>query len=489
VGDLAARDFALTLYARLLWMKAADGGGGAIGSGLRSEVGAYVADSSDPDSFYMFRAMQEARRTIAALHRDIKTWGAYQHYGNPYYRFFTPERDAGTELVDDVQRARHAMAPGVPLRTQTANSIIQLPPSQVVKTIIGEPPQILRLTQITKFLRVQEARTDFGVSGAGLAVAVIDTGLNVHHVAFAGNGKIAARHNFVDSPGDAQDVEDTDGHGTHVAGLIAANSALLTGIAPEASVIPLRIAKETQVSLILKNTLNPALQWVLDNHKAHTITAVNLSFGGGNWQTGDEFIAATTMLNQAAAPVLIDLFKQLRGKNIAVVVSAGNDYPGSEGMAFPAIVPYCISVGSVFDADIGSFSIDNGRFIAFSTAAGRITPYSQRLHKPDDAQKPYTTVFAPGSIATSAGIIGNNQSVDKNGTSQAAPVITGLILLMQELYMRNNGGKLPPVDKLVEWLRKGGETIKDGDDEKDNVKHTDKEYVRIDALKALQAVQ
>jgi hypothetical protein len=38
----------------------------------------------------MYAAMRDARQTIAAPPYDFRTWGAYQHYGNPYFRFFDP---------------------------------------------------------------------------------------------------------------------------------------------------------------------------------------------------------------------------------------------------------------------------------------------------------------------------------------------------------------------------------------------------------------
>ena len=76
----------------------------------------------------------------------------------------------------------------------------------------------------------------------------------------------------------------------------------------------------------------------------------------------------------------------------------------------------------------------------------------------------------------------------QHGTSQATPVVAGLILLLQEFYQRATG-ELPEVSDLVSWLRRGGVTIHDGDDEHDNVQHTGLDYVRADSLSALDAVR
>lgn len=73
IDDLAASDFALILYARLLGLD---------------------IDLEDPDEvrpanpLYLYEAMRDARRAIASRDYGVQTWGAYQHYGNPYFRFF-----------------------------------------------------------------------------------------------------------------------------------------------------------------------------------------------------------------------------------------------------------------------------------------------------------------------------------------------------------------------------------------------------------------
>lgn len=82
VEDRSARDFALTLYAGLLGLV----------------VNAQPDQAGDPNGLTyhkqlplpMYKAMQQARTAIAMPPSSIRTWGAYQHYGNPYFRFFDP---------------------------------------------------------------------------------------------------------------------------------------------------------------------------------------------------------------------------------------------------------------------------------------------------------------------------------------------------------------------------------------------------------------
>ena len=89
---------------------------------------------------------------------------------------------------------------------------------------------------------------------------------------------------------------------------------------------------------------------------------------------------------------------------------------------------------------------------------------------------------------TSAGIANDEAESVQSGTSQATPVVVGVILLMQQLYQRLKG-ELPEVDDLVTWLRQGGVMINDGDDEADNVEHTHEDFARLDAVRALEAIR
>ena len=59
---------------------------------------------------------------------------------------------------------------------------------------------------------------------------------------------------------------------------------------------------------------------------------------------------------------------------------------------------------------------------------------------------------------------------------------------MQEFYNRAEG-EMPRVDDLVKWLRRGGVSIHDGDDEDDNVEHTNRTFLRADVMSAMDAVR
>ncbi|HEV7734885.1 MAG TPA: CHAT domain-containing protein [Candidatus Binatia bacterium] len=89
VDDMAARAFARRLY------------GGLLGLDVEGTP-ANTADVEPPEA--MHEAMREARRVVGKLAYGVRTWGAYQHYGNPFFRFF--EADIGR-----TPGRRHAATP------------------------------------------------------------------------------------------------------------------------------------------------------------------------------------------------------------------------------------------------------------------------------------------------------------------------------------------------------------------------------------------
>lgn len=340
-----------------------------------------------------------------------------------------------------------------------------------------DKPQItISDAEVDSLIRVNRARDTFKVNGNGLTVAVLDTGLRTTHVDFA--GKVVAQQNFTaDNGNNPNNASDGQGHGTNVGGIIVANGDH-RGIAPGANIIPLKVLGNNGSGDFA--AVENALQWVLNNHQQFSISAVNMSLGGS-----DNVIDDSAFLDERTA----QLIRDLRNQNVAVVIAAGNDFFKfkQEGMSFPAILRECVSVGAVYDSDIGGPISYLSGATAFTTDKDRITPFSQRLH-PEINPATFTDIFAPGAPITSSGIKNDHGESIQSGTSQATPVTVGVILLMQEFY-RQNKGALPTVDLIVDCLRKGSIDIIDGDDENDNVPHKGKTFKRIDALLALEAVR
>jgi subtilisin family serine protease len=336
------------------------------------------------------------------------------------------------------------------------------------------PPNfpVLRMldADVDDFIEVVRARAISKVTGKGLSVAVIDTGINKNHVDFI--GKIIPGQNFSDEANPSDPTIDLDGHGSNVAGIIAgrqvdpseaaATQSLHTGIAPDAKIIPLKVFPGGEFDKV-----NAALQWVLVNHATNHIGAVNMSLGTA------ENLTSVAGIDDPARNKTIDLIRQLRTKKVAVVVSAGNDFKAfspNQGMGFPAICQETISVGALFPKDAETIDPPlrvyvDGTILNFAVK-GRCTPFSQRLSVAAGGAF-QTDIFAPGFNVTSAGPANpsdpasslRNQTVD-DGTSQASPVTCGIVLLLQQHYRDKLGTTdLPSVDLVENCLRASGTFI------------------------------
>jgi len=330
-----------------------------------------------------------------------------------------------------------------------------------------------RLLQATDYIRAKEARTRFNVTGKGLTVAILDTGLRTTHVDFA--GRIVGTKNFTtDNNNKPDDANDGNGHGTNVTGIIAAKGDHI-GIAPETGIVSLKIIRNDGSGSFTQITV--ALQWIIDNYDALKIRAVNMSLGdGGNY------------VNLALEDATREKIRKLRDLRIPVIAAAGNgfyNHKSQQGMIYPAIFPETISVGALYDADIGRQHYIEGAE-AFTTGPGRIVPFSQRLHSSLN-ENARTDIFAPGTPIISSGIFDDHGESIQCGTSQSTAVVTGTILLLQEYVLRTQG-ELPTVDLIEKWLIQGSSYLVDGDDEDDNVENTGLSYPSLDVINVIEAI-
>jgi subtilisin family serine protease len=199
-----------------------------------------------------------------------------------------------------------------------------------------------------------------GYTGAGITVAVIDSGIDAAHPDLADD--IVAQQCFCDDnpspsrgccpnggatqsgPGAAAE---TDGHGTSVAGIITSGGVVAApGIAPDAAIAAVRVFGNTGGGTF--SDISAALDWALDNRVALGIRVVNMSLGDGGQYASPSVFPCTGSNTANAVSALVSA-------GVAVFVASGNEgYDG--GVAYPACVGSAISVGGVYDANVGSVS-------------------------------------------------------------------------------------------------------------------------------------
>lgn len=215
-------------------------------------------------------------------------------------------------------------------------------------------------------------------TGAGVVVALMDSGIGKHPDLPA--GKVVARVNFV---ADNARSLDPAGHGTHLAGVIAANGDFFRGVAPDARLVDIRVLDKNGVGT-LKNVV-AGFDWLLKNRKTLGIGVLNLSIG-------------TVQARSYHVDLLAALAEAAWFSGVTVVAAAGNDGPLPGGIATPGADPFVITVGSLDDQ--GTVAEEDDRESLFSSRGPTIDGFA----KPD--------VLAPGRRVVS--LRGAGSALDKS---------------------------------------------------------------------------
>ncbi|MEA2435101.1 MAG: serine protease AprX [Actinomycetota bacterium] len=258
---------------------------------------------------------------------------------------------------------------------------------------------------------------DEGVTGAGVGVAVLDTGVYAAHPDLA--GRVTHCEDFSQERGTAAECADTFGHGTFMAGLIAgdgtSSGGAHTGAAPDANIIAVKLAGfdgAADVSNVLAG-----IQWVVANRGAYNIRVLNMSLGTDSSQS-----YLLSPLNYAV--------QKAWKSGIVVVVSAGNSGPDSRTVLKPADDPYVITVGA--SDDEGTLNVSDDTVPVFSS---RGPTRSNGLAKPDVVAPGVHTVSlrSPGSAIDQAfgatAMVGDSY-FRGTGTSMSAAVVSGVVAQM-----------------------------------------------------------
>jgi serine protease AprX len=264
------------------------------------------------------------------------------------------------------------------------------------------------------------------VTGQGIGVALIDSGI----APVKGLGEAGKVINGPDLSFESQAAnlrnQDTFGHGTHMAGIIAgrdpevgagqeADPRYFVGVAPGARLVNLRVAAAdgaVDVSQVIA-----AIDWAVThrNDPGLNIRVINLSFG-------------TDSLQDPRYDPLSYAVEAAWRAGIVVVVSVGNDGPTDTRVGNPALNPYVIAVGG---SDIaGTLARYDDKIGAFSTR-GNITRHA-------DLVAPGRSIVAlrdPGSfidVNYPGGLVadGTGRFFKGSGTSQAAAVVSGAAALL-----------------------------------------------------------
>lgn len=227
--------------------------------------------------------------------------------------------------------------------------------------------------------------------GEGVRVGVIDTGVDADHPDI--KGRIRDCANF--SGGSILDIEDDNGHGTHIIGIVGAerNGIGTIGVAPKADIFVAKaFGKDGKTDY---PAIEKSIRWLWEKN----VDVINMSFS-----------------SQFTSPRYRLLIRETHDRGISVICAAGNEGElGSNTIGYPANFAETVAVSAV----------DINKNIAEFSSRGKAAEICA-------AGKDVYSTYLNGGYAT------------LSGTSMACPIITGAVALLQAKGYARYGRRLKP---------------------------------------------
>jgi subtilisin len=265
------------------------------------------------------------------------------------------------------------------------------------------------------------------VNGAGVGVAIVDTGLDFNHSDLDLNSGDPCFTAYTS-------CQDDNGHGTHVGGIVAAlnNSIDVVGVAPAARLYAVKVLNSSGSGT--DSSIMAGLNWVglHANSVTPPIRVVNMSLG----RPGS--------LNDN--PALRASVQALHNNGISVVVAAGNDAKTEVSQQVPATYPEVMAVASATSRNgtsqcsyAGAIGADTASYFTTDGKYNTTTGIGVTISSPgEDQENISNTCYIQSNGILSLKLGGGTTRL--SGTSMASPHVAGVVALM----VQNAGGNLDP---------------------------------------------
>lgn len=305
-------------------------------------------------------------------------------------------------------------------------------------------------------------------NGAGMSIAICDTGIDYNHSMLGGGGFPNAKViGGYDTGEDDTDPIDGNGHGTACAGIAAGSLGTtgdyIGGVARNAKLYALKISNTSTGGSAYSSDMIEAWEWCVTHQNddpSNPIMIISTSFGVGKYTSQCDGVS-TAMTNAAA---------NARAVGMTLFVSSGND-GYCDAIGWPACINDVISVGAVYDAALGTI----GWCVSADSCATKIATSgcSTGYYSPESGAADSVIVYsnsasildllAPANWAYSTDL--NDGYWDApygfGGTSAACPYAAGAAASLQSAAKARTGAYLTP-DQVKSSLVDNGDLITDG---------------------------
>lgn len=259
-------------------------------------------------------------------------------------------------------------------------------------------------------------------TGAGVTVAILDTGIAMHPD-FA--DRVIGFRDFV---GTSRRPYDDCGHGTHVAGCLCGNGicsdGLYAGVAPGCRILSGKVLDEKGDGTI--SNMAAGIEWILDNRELYQIKILNISVSMEAKRSMEPKCSMEAKEHARMMQYLVACLERVWDAGIFVVVAAGNRGPAAGSISPLGASRKVVTVGCHDGVTC------HGRKNSCEAYSGR-GPAGMELKKPD--------IVAPGTdiLSCSAGfrqtVRGCRDAyIVKNGTSMSTPLVAGAAALCLQKY-------------------------------------------------------
>lgn len=334
----------------------------------------------------------------------------FEEFKNDLSSIESQTQQAGKGFHIDEQRQFYKtyFGAGVTMPVRMLTAVHALP---YVKAIHLNRPVKAFLHKSVKQIRGDKVWQLNGVKGEGIVVGVIDTGIDYMHPALGGgigpSSKVIGGYDFVNNDADPMD---DNGHGTHVAGIIAADAAEISGVAPKSRLYAFKVlnadgrGNEGDIISAIERTVDPNN----DGSMSDMLDIVNISLGTDDGDPDDP--SAIAVDNATMLGVTFSIAAGNSG-HAEIIEGKENNYyfTGMETIGSPGTSRKAITVGA----------IDSLNVLAYFSSKG---PTRRNFGiKPD--------VVAPGVEIMS--LFPSNGFQSESGTSMASPMVAGVAALLK----------------------------------------------------------